>query len=150
MNHLLTIFAKALGEHLPSPKILDALVEIGEGFIESPSPFSEVDFYWEFFTRGVSFNFENKQLIQIAIYCENFENYNTFPFQLFENFPNNANSQEVEKHLDIPLKKGGGENSSYLGYIKPWWQYSISGCLINFDFNAEGCIFAISLNNHTQ
>jgi hypothetical protein len=58
MNHCLTVFLDAIKEFHPSPKILNAVVEIGEGFVESPSLFLEDEYYWSFFTRGVVFNFK--------------------------------------------------------------------------------------------
>lgn len=152
MNNCLIIFLNAVSEFHPSPKILDAIVEIGEGFAETESLISSENYYWNFYTKGITFNFKKKQLTQISIYCENFENYIFFPFELFKNFKNNATSQEILEYFGKPLETGGDEHSKYLGYIKPWWKFKINGCSINFEFNKEKRVQSIHITktNHNK
>src|SRR6186713_3227957 len=108
MTPLLKTFIAALGERHPSPKILDAIVEIGEGYVQTESP-TPGEYYFCFFTRGVAFTFLFEQLTQITFYCSPTKNYKAFPFQIFEENQNRVDRKYIHGSFGSPAQTGGNE-----------------------------------------
>lgn len=138
------ILRRALGEKHPSPKILRAIEAIGSGFIETPSLIIG-SYYFEFFDAGVSFNFENDELIQISFYLKPNGTYKEFKDDLFDGvLLSNLDYDFVVSTYGKPFSIGGGEKSM-LGYINKWIKYRFNDFYINFEFEDNGKIVAIHL-----
>jgi filamentous hemagglutinin len=134
----------ALGEMHPSPKIINAIKVIGTGFVETAS-IIKGNFYFEFFTAGVSFNFECEQLVQISLYMKPIGLYKVFSGQIFDG----VKSNEIDIHIvqsvcGHALSTGGGE-SSLVGYINRWTKYNIDRLCMNFEFGNDDMLSALHL-----
>lgn len=140
----LDILRDALGEVHPSPKILEAIKFIGAGFVETPS-IIEQNYYFEFFTAGVSFNFERECLVQISIYLEPEGSYEPFKGDVFDVEPlNEIDFNFVESILGSPQASGGGEGA-FIGHINRWIKYDLNGFSINFEFNENEFLSVVHL-----
>ena len=151
LSNSLNVFISALGQKHPSEKILDAIVEIGEGFVESKSPLDN-DYYFQFFTKGVSFNFSDDRLKMIVLYLKKEGMYSEFSGKIFEEQTKEIYHSDVISFFDKPYIAGGGETSTLLGYIKPWIKYNFLTFSIMFDFIGKGkklaTIYLFSENNY--
>lgn len=135
----------ALGESNPSNNILDAIVEIGAGFVETKSMVA-TGFYWEFFTKGICFIFENNKLKQVSLYLNDSGQYKAFSGNIFANYKGNRiNLEELEKLMDSNYEQGGGEYS-LIGYIEKWYKFEIDNNYIRFEISEhDGLVNKIHL-----
>lgn len=145
MTHYLEVLLAALGEEHPSQRILDAIVEIGEGFVESPSV-TPGDYYFEFFTKGVAFNFRRNCLRQISIYCQPTDQYSANSLSSNLGLSNNASKAEVLQTFGTPAQTRNEETSQYLGRINSSLRYFNGGSSMTFEFDHSGKIFALHLS----
>jgi len=144
ISETLKILNDALGETHPSPKILEGIKVIGAGFVETPSVI-EGNYFFEFFTEGVSFNFENDCLTQISIYLTPFGEYESFRGEVFDiKKPERVDWNFIRSLLGEPKSQGGGE-VSLSGYINPWVKYNFDGVYMNLEFDQNESLSAIHL-----
>ena len=76
------IFLDCIGRSIPDKKILNAVSIVAIDFETSTTNYDgEKISYWEFFKRGVAFQFdENDTLKVVFIYIQNNDEYMKYPF----------------------------------------------------------------------
>ena len=127
----------SLGEQHPSQKIIDAIKAVGGGFIETPS-YIKGNYYFEFFSEGVQFNFENEKLVQITLYLVETAGYKAVFHLLFEGGAENKLKEgDLDECFGLPVSQGGGERSALLGYVNKWRKYALDGCDVTVETAPE-------------
>ena len=126
-----------LGEHHPSQKIINAIKAVGGGFVETPS-YIKGNYYFEFFSEGIQFNFESEKLVQITLYLVEAAGYKAVTHLLFEEWAENkVKAGELDKIFGSPVSKGGGEKSTLLGYVNKWKKYALDEYEITVEMAPE-------------
>ncbi|TPS75543.1 hypothetical protein [Acinetobacter baumannii] len=125
-----SVFIDCIGRTVPDKKILDAVSIVAADFNISETNFdSEKTLYWEFFKRGVTFQFdENETLKVVFIYIKDNEQYFKYPF--LDDFILGVNYEssktDIEKILGIAEKKG-----------QKWVKYRLANKYLHFEFGDD-------------
>lgn len=96
----------ALGELEGSSKILDAIVEIGEGFELTALDFDPDAHYYEFFMAGVMFGFKSKVLSHVMFYLKEAAGYSRCRKNVINGVSDATKLEQLIKMFGAPLKQG--------------------------------------------
>jgi len=134
------IFLDSIGRTMPDKIILDAVSIIAMDFETSITNFDgEKLSYWEFFKRGVTFQFdENDTLKVVFIYIQNNDEYVKYPFldDLIVDVNYDSTKLDIEKLLGPPEKKG-----------QKWIKYEMENKYLHFEFGLDSKLSLITIGS---
>ena len=130
MNFLgdVEVFLSCLGTSIPNANILKAVTIIASEFDTSETNFcGEKLSYWEFFKRGVTFRFNENQILDtVFLYIRENAEYYPYPFleDLIIGINHKSTKQSVVKLFGNPERE-----SNY------WLRYKILDNYLHFEFD---------------
>ena len=134
------VFLDFIGRSIPDKKILDAVSIVAIDFETSKTNYDgEKISYWEFFKRGVTFQFdENDTLKVVFLYIQNNDEYMKYPFldDLIVNVNYDSLKSDIENLLGTPEKKG-----------QKWIKYEIEDNYLHFEFGLNDKLSLITIGS---
>ena len=130
MNFLgdVEVFLSCLGTSIPNANILKAVTIIASEFDTSETNFcGEKLSYWEFFKRGVTFRFNENQILDtVFLYIRENAEYYPYPFleDLIIGINHKSTKQSVANLFGPPEREGDS-----------WLKYRIFDNYLHFEFD---------------
>lgn len=122
------VFISCLGTQESSSDILKAVTLVASDFdISETNFYGESLSYWQFFKRGVTFRFNEHQILDtIFIYTKNNEEYYSYPFfeDLIVGINHKSTMQSVVRLFGDPEREGNN-----------WLRYKILENYLHFEFD---------------
>jgi hypothetical protein len=134
------VLTNALGQTLPSKIILDAVVEVGAGFIETEY-LGGGGFYWEFLTEGVTFNFSENTLTQVTIYMKPMDGYTAFSGVISSEF----NSARLKAAFGEPTVSVARKEDNVFGFLRAYIAYHYEQHILRFEFDEDDTLAMMHL-----
>ena len=122
------VFLSCLGTSIPNTNILKAVTIISSEFDTSETNFcGEKLSYWEFFKRGVTFRFNENQILDtIFLYIR--ENAEYYPYPFLENLIIGINHKSTKQSVIDLFGNPEKENDG-------WLKYKIFDNYLHFEFD---------------
>lgn len=118
----------ALGELEGSSKILDAIVEIGEGFELTTLDFDPDVHYYEFFEAGAMFGFKSKVLSHVMFHLKETVGYSRCRESVINGVSGLTKLEQLIQMFGAPLECGAG-----------WVKYAVGlNKSVHFEFKDDG------------
>lgn len=134
------IFMDCIGRAIPDKKILDAVSIVAMDFeISETSYDGEKISYWEFFKRGVTFQFDESDTLKVIfLYIQNNDGYLRYPFldDLIVGVNYDSSKSEVEKLLGPSRRQG-----------QKWIKYEMENKYLHFEFGPNDKLNLITIGN---
>ncbi|QGM27460.1 MULTISPECIES: hypothetical protein [Acinetobacter] len=132
------VFLSCLGTKESSSDILKAVILVASEFDTSETNFGgEKLSYWEFFKRGVTFRFNEHQILDtIFIYVKENEEYYPYPFLegLIIGINHKSTKQSVVKLFGNPERESNS-----------WLKYKILDSYLHFEFDKSSELKQITM-----
>ncbi|WP_288490525.1 hypothetical protein [uncultured Acinetobacter sp.] len=124
------VFLDCIGRSIPDKKILDAVSIVATDFEISMTNYDgEKISYWEFFKRGVIFQFDESETLKVIfIYIKNNEQYLKYPFldDFILGINYDSSRIDIEEILGVAEKKG-----------QRWIKYVQGNKYLHFEFDDD-------------
>lgn len=132
------VFLSCLGTKESSSDILKAVILVASEFDTSETDFcGEKLSYWQFFKRGVTFRFNEHQILDtIFIYAKENEEYYSYPFleDLIIGINHKSTKQSVVTLFGNPERESNG-----------WLKYKILDNYLHFEFDKSSVLKQITM-----
>ncbi|EOR06502.1 hypothetical protein [Acinetobacter tandoii] len=132
------VFLSCLGTKESSSDILKAVVLVASDFDRSETDFcGEKLSYWQFFKRGVTFRFNEHQILDtVFIHAKENEEYYSYPFleDLIIGINHKSTKQSVVKLFGNPERESNS-----------WLKYKILDSYLHFEFDKSSELKQITM-----